>query len=115
MRKIVVTLAATVFCSAAHATTGAELLQYDVVYGRGFVWGIATALTSIASKDQIPVAQYRRDCFVNGKIDDFSFYAAVTTWIKNHPAELARDAAGPIIAVINEMCGMPPGAPPPPN
>jgi len=103
-----------VVSTAAHAITGAELLQLDGNYGRGFVWGVATALTSIAGKDEMATARYRRDCFVNGKVDDRSLYTAVIAWIRNHPAELATEAPGPIISVINEKCGMPPGTPPKP-
>ncbi|SJM34614.1 exported hypothetical protein [Mesorhizobium delmotii] len=111
MRKRAIVIAATICWSPAQAITGSQLLDYNEEYGRGFTWGVATALTSIAGKDEMRVAQFRRACFVNGKISEETFYAAVNTWIKNHPSELARDASGPIISVINEICGLPAGAP----
>jgi hypothetical protein len=112
MRKTAITIimyAATAWVPA-NAATGNELLGYNPEYARGFVWGIVTALTSIAGPADMATVTYRRDCFINSKITDQTFYVTLMTWIQNHPAALAQDAPGAVIAVVNEICGVLPSA-----
>lgn len=103
-------LAATIALSAspAWALTGAELLQSDDRYARGYLWGARSSYLILVSPDDIPTDDAKRAnrlaCLQQAKITDGTFHQAVVGYINRNPRALTEDAMGPMIRTLIEMC-----------
>lgn len=109
--ELVKTLTVTAFtCLFFHnscfALTGAELLQSNKDFARGYVFGVVEGYVLVLEQDA--KAEQRRqkvhDCLGKSSVSAETIFGAVANHIERNPKELAEPSIGAIYRTLNEIC-----------
>jgi hypothetical protein len=93
--------------SSASAMTGAELLDADERFARGYIFGMAEYRFMVAGPEDVDLAVAFGQCMTNAKVTSKSLYDAVVHYIRSNPVALAENAAGPVVRVFVQICPSP--------
>lgn len=88
--------------SPASAFTGAELLQADRSFSKGFIFGIGEYKTVVLQSGRN--WEKVRLCLIESKLDSNGLYDLVESYLRRHPRYLTLPAVGGILQSFAEMC-----------
>jgi hypothetical protein len=92
-----------VSASQAISMTGAELLQTDDNFARGYIFGITEYRITVIN--QSDAAFYKtRKCIIESKMNSDTMYGMVKSHFLSHPELLPMPAAGGIANAYLKMC-----------
>jgi hypothetical protein len=96
-------LSALFLARPAAAMTGAELIQMDREFASGYIFGMVEYKTQVL-EDSNPSFYIMRECILGAKLNSYTLYELVTSYIRRNPATLPQGAVGAVIQSLNAMC-----------
>lgn len=103
---ILTAIACLCLSSRGFAFTGAELVQSNDDFGRGYVFGVVEGYVRVLQQDA--KAEQRRqnidECLGHSSVSAETLYRAVANHVQSHPKELAEPAVGAIFRTMDEIC-----------
>jgi hypothetical protein len=89
-------------CSA-NAFTGAELIQVDQNFARGYLLGVVDMRIGVKAPDDVQFDSVRK-CVVDSKATAATLLKVVSNYLDRNPQELSTPAFGGIINALADMC-----------